>query len=40
MRGRPHTSSDTDTTNTPMVAAFADIGRPRTETRIDFTVEP
>lgn len=28
--------ADTDTTNTPMVAAFVDAGWPRTETRIDF----
>lgn len=28
--------ADTDSTNTPMVAAFADIGWPRTETRTDF----
>ncbi len=28
--------ADTDTTNGPMVRAFADAGWPRTETRIDF----
>ena len=28
--------ADTDSTNTPMAAAFADVGWPRTESRIDF----
>lgn len=32
--------ADTDSANTPMAAAFADIGWPRTETRIDFIPKP